>query len=162
MKASEQQAWSKGAARVTRRVYLRCTSSQTRNPVLKSKIVPLCTRYTQTFLYVGSLAFMPPPPNNQKLCDGGSCKNISTTLPHVNTTLTDPAAAGRRPRAVCHCQRAPLHLRTGSAYPLHHSLALSRPARTHYTDTLPVRTRCTTPSRCHGQRAPTTLFFFLI
>ena len=33
-------------------------------------------------------------------------------------------------------------------------VALSLPARTHYASAL-VHTRCTTPSRCHGQRAPT-------
>ena len=66
-------------------------------------------------------------------------KNITTTLPHVNRTLTDPAAGGCRPRAV------------PASAEVHPYL----PARIHYTSALAVHTRCTTPSRCHGQRAPT-------
>ena len=66
-------------------------------------------------------------------------KNITTTLPHVNRTLTDPAAGGCRPRAV------------PASAEVHPYL----PARIHYTSALAVHTPCTTPSRCHGQRAPT-------
>jgi len=74
VKASEEQAWNKGAVRVTRRVDLGCASSQTRNPALKSKMILSRARLAQTFLYVGSLACMyaSPPPNNQKLCDGAN------------------------------------------------------------------------------------------
>ena len=67
-------------------------------------------------------------------------KNISTTLPHVKPALTDPAAAGAPPSS-CHCQCAP-------TTPPHCSrafitaLALSLPARTHYTATLPAHIQC--------------------
>jgi hypothetical protein len=80
-------------------------------------------------------------------------KNITITLPHVNRTLTDPAAGGCRPRAVT-ASAHPLHLRTGSAYPLHHSLALSQPARTHTPTHCPRTSTALPPSRCHCQRAP--------
>jgi hypothetical protein len=80
-------------------------------------------------------------------------KNITTTLPHVNRTLTDPAAGGCRPRAVP-ASAHPLRLRTGSAYPLHHSLALSRPARTHTPTHCPRTSTAPPPSRWHCQRAP--------
>jgi len=79
----------------------------------------------------------------------------TTTLTHVNCTLTDPAAGGCRPRAVT-ASAHPLHLCTGSAYPLHHSLALSWPARTHTPTHCPRTSTALPPSRCHCQRAPAT------
>jgi len=155
VKASEEQAWSKGAARVTRRVDLGCASSQTRNPALKSKMILSRARLTQTFLYVGSLActYASTPPQTTRNSVMARPKNITTTLPHVNRKLNEPAASGCRPRAVT-ASAHPLHLRTGSAYPLHHSLALSRPARTHTPTHCPRTSTAPPPSRCHCQRAP--------
>ena len=48
----------------------------------------------------------------------------------------------------------PLHLGTGSAYPLHHSLALLRQARTHTPTHCLHTSAAPPPSRCHCQRAP--------
>ena len=131
MKASEEQAWSKGAARVTRRVDLGCASSQIRNPALKSKIILSRARLTQTFFMWEAIACMYSPTPQTNSVMEASQKNITTTLPHVNRTLTDPAAGGCRPRAV-----------TASAHPL--------------LPHCPCTSTAPPTSRCHCQRARPT------
>ena len=145
MKASEERAWSKGAAKVTRRDDLGCASSQTRNPALKSKMILSHARLTQTFLYVGSLAccLPPPPQTTRNSVMEARQKNITRTLPHVNRTLTEPAAGGCRPRAVtasAHPSTTPPHWQCIPAAPLPRAVTAS--AHPH-TDTLPAHIHCT-------------------
>ena len=81
-----------------------------------------------------SLFVCPPtPPTTRRTVMVAYPSNLSTTLPHVKTVLTDPAAAGAPPSR-CHCQCAP-------TTPPHCSRTFTSPP----------------PWRCHCQRAPTTL-----
>jgi len=70
-------------------------------------------------------------------------KNITTTLPHVNRKINEPAASGCRPCAVpasAHAPTTPRHWQCVPAAPLPGAVTAS--AHPH-TDTLPAHIRCT-------------------
>ena len=150
---SEEQASEQVSSQSHATGCFRVCEQPDKNTHAQVQIILSRARLTQTS-YVDSLGCMPPPNTGSTVMEARP-KNVSTTLPHVKPTLTDPAAAGRRPRAVCHCQRAPTtpsHWQCVPAAPLPRAVTAS--AHSH-ADTLPVRTRCTAafvlslPARTH-------------